>query len=394
LGLALLAILVIASEYTRTLPRDWLWDFGSFVESGRAAKQGLDPFGIYPLTFHVVLPGFESWNPNLNPPVSALLFQLFDLADPHRMFRIWYGISIALYALTVLLLTVRFSALPRPIFLLWAFALAGFWDTLLLGQIYIPLVLAGVAAWLLLERGQAFWAGLLIGCVVALKPNFAVWPVLLFLSGHMRPALWALLTAAVISAIPAVVLGPQVYGQWIELLASDEERAFFLTNASLPACSQGSAPPRSAWRSAPALLLAAAAWAFRVRPSVTRVGAIALTLSLLASPIAWVHYTLFLLPVLLSRWDLNGMRVVALLLIVPVSFVVSQFGRAAWIQVTVGSVYNWAIILCLCVLIADEVARFRDPARAAGADGSSGTGLRAPGSSAAEPLPAAANTAG
>src|SRR3712207_7586219 len=27
----------------------------------------------------------------------------------------------------------------------WAFALAGFWDTLFLGQIYLPLVLAGVA---------------------------------------------------------------------------------------------------------------------------------------------------------------------------------------------------------------------------------------------------------
>jgi hypothetical protein len=394
LGLALLAILVIASEYTRTLPRDWLWDFGSFVESGRAAKQGLDPFGIYPLTFHVVLPGFESWNPNLNPPVSALLFQLFDLADPHRMFRIWYGISIALYALTVLLLTVRFSALPRPIFLLWAFALAGFWDTLLLGQIYIPLVLAGVAAWLLLERGQAFWAGLLIGCVVALKPNFAVWPVLLLLSGHLRPALWAFLTAAVISAIPAVVLGPQVYGQWIELLASDEERAFFLTNASLTGLFSriGAAPLGLAI--SVALLLASAAWALWVRPSVVRVSAIALTMSLLASPIAWVHYTLFLLPVLMSRWDLNGMRVVALLLIVPVPFVIAQFGRSAWTQATIGSVYNWAIVLCLFVLIADEVSRLRDRRRTARVEGESGTGLHAPGSSAAGPLPAAANLAG
>jgi hypothetical protein len=310
------------------------------------------------------------------------------------MFRIWYGISIALYALTVLLLMVRYSALPRTVFLLWAFALAGFWDTLLLGQIYIPLVLAGVAAWLLLERGEALWAGVLIGFVVALKPNFAVWPVLLFLSGHMRPALWALLTAALISVHPAVVLDRRFMANGSSCSPPTRSAPFSSPMPRSLACSQGSAAAPLGLALSAALLLAAAAWAFWVRPSVTRVGAIALTLSLLASPIAWVHYTLFLLPVLLSRWDLNGMRVVALLLIVPVSFVVSQFGRAAWIQVTVGSVYNWAIILCLCVLIADEVARFRDPARAAGADGSSGTGLRAPGSSAAEPLPAAANTAG
>jgi hypothetical protein len=75
LGLAVLAVLVIASEFTRTLPRDWLWDFGSFVESGRAAKQGLNPFGIYPLTFHVVLPasraGTQPQPADLRPSLPA-----------------------------------------------------------------------------------------------------------------------------------------------------------------------------------------------------------------------------------------------------------------------------------------------------------------------------------
>jgi hypothetical protein len=96
----------------------------------------------------------------------------------------------------------------------------------------------------------------------------------------------------------------------------------------------------------------------------------------------------------MSRWDLNGMRVVALLLIVPVPFVIAQFGRSAWTQATIGSVYNWAILLCLFVLIADEVSRLRDRRRTARVEGESGTGLHARGSSAAGPLPAAANLAG
>src|SRR5688572_12031820 len=146
--LAILAILVIISEYQRTRPGAWLWDFGSFVESGRAAREGLNPYGVYPLTFRVVLPGFEAWNPNLNPPVSALLFQFFGLAEPHLMFRVWYWISLVLYAATVALLCLRFRDAPRLVLAIWALALAGFWDTLLLGQIYVPLVLVGVAGWL------------------------------------------------------------------------------------------------------------------------------------------------------------------------------------------------------------------------------------------------------
>ena len=111
--------------------------------------------------------------------------------------------------------------------------MAGFWDTLALGQIYMPLVLAGASAWLLLERGEGAWAGFLMGLVVAMKPNFLVWPVLLLLSGHRLPALVSVATAAAISAIPLIVFGPEVYRQWLELIASDVDRAAFLTNASL-----------------------------------------------------------------------------------------------------------------------------------------------------------------
>ena len=88
-ALALLSGWMIFSELPRALPGHGLWDFGSFVASGRAAREGLNPYGVYPLTLRVELPGFEAWNPNLNPPISALLFQLFDLADPEVTFEIW-----------------------------------------------------------------------------------------------------------------------------------------------------------------------------------------------------------------------------------------------------------------------------------------------------------------
>jgi hypothetical protein len=65
----------------------------------------------------------------------------------------------------------------------------------------------------------------------------------------------------------------------------------------------------------------------------------------LASPIAGIHDTLFLLSLLVSRWRLPTMRIVGLLLIVPVPFILDRFGQPALIQATVGSLNNWALVL-------------------------------------------------
>ncbi|WP_410217217.1 glycosyltransferase family 87 protein [Paracoccus sp. (in: a-proteobacteria)] len=359
--LAVISVFAIFMEYGRVFSPHGLWDFGAFVASGRAAAEGLDPYGIYPLTPHVVLPGFESWNPNLNPPISALLFQMFDLAEPAVSLRIWLWFSIACYAGTVLLLVRRYGrGVEGPFVAVWAFGLAGFWDTLFLGQIYLPLLLMAVGAWLLLERGELVWSGILIGLVVAMKPNFLVWPVLLFLSGHRQPALICVATAVAISLIPLVFMGPEVYQQWFSLVASDGDRAFFLTNASLSGLAARAGFPDVGTPLGAALLLGLAAWAFRQRPGIIAASGPALVASVLASPLGWIHYTLFLLPVLLHHWDRRGMWIVAGLLVVPVPFVIDQFSRAQWVQLTLGSVYGWAVVLCMIVVMLPE----RDKPRA------------------------------
>ena len=204
----LLVLLIIGLE--RSLPTRELNDFGSFVASGRAAVDRDNPYGIHTLTFHVVLPGVDLWNPNLNPPASLPLFALLTLLEPARGFRVWWSLSLCCYAFVVLLL-VRTSSGLRWQTALWAFALAGLWDTLSLGQIYLPLVLVAVVAWVFIEQGRRSLAGALIGIVVAMKPNFAVWPVLLLLAGHRTIALWAIGSAALLSLAPAAWLGTDPY---------------------------------------------------------------------------------------------------------------------------------------------------------------------------------------
>jgi hypothetical protein len=370
--LAGLALYAIGVELPRSLPGDGLLDFGSFVASGRAAAEGLNPYGIYPLTFHVSFPGFEAWNPNLNPPISAILFQAFDWTEPQRAFRIWWGVSVALYGLAVLLLVRRYGEGMGSslVIALWLLALAGFWDTLVLGQIYIPLVVAGVAAWLLLERGHGVLAGMMIGLVVAMKPNFAVWPALLFLAGHWRPAVASGVTGAVIGAIPLAVYGPEVYRQWLTLVASDGDRAAFLTNASLAGIVARLGAPGLALPLSAAVLAVAALWALRRRPDAIRASEFGILGALLASPLAWIHYTLFLAPVLLRRFDRLSTRIVAGVLMVPVPFIIHYFGAPASIQAGIGSLYNWALVLCLAILVAEEIrgARGRTASPLTGAE--------------------------
>jgi len=352
LCLALLALQTIWIEAARVLAAHGLWDFGAFLESGRAAARGLDPYGIYPLTPHVRFAGFETWNPNLNPPISALLFQPFDWAEPARSLQIWLWVSVACYGAAVALLLRRYAGRTEAALIaVWTFGLAGFWDTLFLGQIYLPLVLCATAAWLLLQRQELIWSGVLIGLLIAIKPNFLVWPVLLFLAGHRRPALVSVAVAAGISLIPLAVYGPGIYQRWLALVASDGERAFFLTNASISGLAARAGLPGAGLPLSLALLVGLAIWALWRRPGLLEVSGLALLASLMASPLGWVHYTLFLLPVLLHHWRHLPVWIVAALLTVPVPTVLRQFGAEPWLQLTLGSVYGWALMLCLATLI-------------------------------------------
>lgn len=365
LSLELVVLVLLAAAAVRMMPGEMrrvasdhgLWDFGAFVASARAAAAGLDPYGVYPLTPHVVFPGFEAWNPNLNPPISALLFRAFDVGEPGRAFWVWFWISASCYVGAVALLLRRHARGLRAVLLAaWMLGLAGFWDTLYLGQIYLPLLLLAVGAWLLLEKGEEVAAGVLIGLLVAVKPNFLVWPVLLLLAGRHRAPVAAAAVAAVVSLVPLIAFGPGVYRQWLTLVAHDGDRAFFLTNASLSGFAARAGLDWAGLVLSVALLLALAAWAFRTRPGAMKASSAALVAAVLASPLGWVHYTLFLIPVMLRHWTRPLTWAAAALLMVPVSIVLGHFGAPPLRQLTYGSVYGWAVVLCLVVVLLDVEA--------------------------------------
>jgi hypothetical protein len=357
LGSALLVL--ILWNLARALPTPFLFDFGSFVASGRAAAQGLDPYAIYPpLTFRIVLPGFEAWNPNLNPPALLPLFQVLGWFDPHQAFRIWWGISFAAYIAVLGLLASHYMRKSWHVPVLWALALAGFWDTLVLGQIYTPLVLCAAAGWLLLEGGRPVLAGLAIGVLVAAKPNFAVWPLLLLAAGQITPAAASFGTAALLSLVPLGLYGPEVYGHWLDVIGDDAGRALFLTNASLPGILARAGLQPVGAIAAFAVMAALGIWVLRRRADVLQASALGLIGALLSSPLAWVHYTLFLLPIFFFLGPRNGwLLAAAVLLLIPVPAVLELTEASAPVRVTIGSVYGWAVLLCLAGTVASIMER-------------------------------------
>jgi hypothetical protein len=345
------------AEIRQFFGRDYVWqtvplrDFGSFVAAAQLVAAENNPYGDHPLVFRPVFPGGDgsyTVSPNLNPPLLVMLFQPLAWANPMTAYRAWYAISLGLYGVALWLLWRLHPTTVTPLRVLWAIALAGLWHVMELGQIYMPLLLATIGAWLLLERGRQAWAGLLIGLVVAAKPTFVLWPLLLLLGGSWITGLTALATGALVSLIPAVYFGPAIYEQWLQATA-------VYSPALLPGPGNSSLIGLAARLGAPALGIAASAvlvvtvavWLRRRRPPVLVASEVGLLIAMLVGPLTWAGYTLLLLPALLSRPWSAGERVAAVLLVVPFLAVLRLSGVSPALNIAVGGLYCWALLILL-----------------------------------------------
>lgn len=139
-----------------------LMDFGSFYASGLKIQSGENPYDpnseyIFEINFSRVGAGGKMMN--LNPPISVVLFRPLARFDPHQTLVIWQVISAILYAGSIILLGTTYKQNVRPAIFLWAFTLAGFWHTLVLGQIYVVLLLFTALGLILLKERSIYPGG-------------------------------------------------------------------------------------------------------------------------------------------------------------------------------------------------------------------------------------------
>jgi alpha-1,2-mannosyltransferase len=335
-----------------------LMDFGSFYASGLKIQSGENPYDpnseyIFEINFSRVGAGGKMMN--LNPPISVVLFRSLAQFDPHQTLIIWQVISAVLYAGSIILLGTTYKQNIGPAIFPWAFTLAGFWHTLVLGQIYVVLLLITAVGWILLRRGQYIPAGVVIGLVVAIKPNFIIWPIFLLFAGYFVTFFISILSSLIVSLIPVAFYGTGIYVQWLEASTLHPETIIMPGNNSMLGLTArfGSIPAGIVISIILVLILLI--WSkLKISSSIEKpeyVCALGIIASLLASPISWTGYTILLLPIFFSlkKWTVPAM-ISAAILSVPFQLVLQFFQTSFLNFVLFGWFYGWGILFLLAAL--------------------------------------------
>ena len=280
---------------------------GSFYASGWAASHGLNPYGVYPLTWEFHPDAFQHLplfhDVNLSPPCMMPLFSLLARFPLRAEVVWWTAISAVLFVVTtgIILAVLKRDAQKRQI--LWLLLSATVLDVLKMGQDYALLFLLVTLIWLLTRRGNRTAAAILIGIVVAIKPNLGLWPVLMFVAGRRRQAAISSITAVALSVYPVFVYGPSIYAEWLRG-SNVGPHWIYTTDISFAGIFSrlGIRPVGIAV----AILCAAALIYFvaRIKPSELHIAGIAVCAGIMCSPLAWYLYVIFAAPffVALGRW--------------------------------------------------------------------------------------------
>ncbi|MGE5619824.1 MAG: glycosyltransferase family 87 protein [Sphingomonadaceae bacterium] len=339
---ALCAFAIVFGLVSHQARHNYLSDFGTFVLAARALDQGRDPYAFDSSLISNIASYFDPDAVNLNAPFSLVLLAPLAQVEPFAAFDAWLLISVLLYAGSVTALIRMHQQYLTPRHLALAAGLVGFWFGLLMGQIYIAMLAVVVLIRSLLARNHDVLAGLSMGILIALKPQFAIWPALLFLADHKRAALSSLMSALFLGSLPLVLYGPNVYSQWLEAAARKTTLDHPL-NASLFAATSRLDLPWLGIGISVLLLAALALWAWSYHPDPMAISSAAIVAVILVGPTGWLGTLVWTLPAFfVRRWPALFWLSAALLLLPgrPVA-VLTQ----AWPGF--GFVYTLALLLLL-----------------------------------------------
>ena len=327
-------------------------DFGSFIAAGKEAATGKNPYTIdSPLVYRVESENTDQTlpSPNLNPPLSVVLFAALSDMEPINAVSGWRVVTAFMFGMGIFILAKSYPKPRNPTRILWALSLAGFWNTIALGQIYAPILILAIGAWILAERGSHKLAGLALGAMIAIKPNFAFWLALLGIAGYTTIAVGAIVTALILSALPILILGLQIYPQWLTALSNYPSIGLLIAgNSSLQSLSArlGLAHPGTAI----SLLFIAGSlcFAYRNKKSLSKINTLGIVGSLLVSPFSWAGYTMLTLPIFFSRSNWSWQyRLSAAIFSFPYVLILYFFHKSPFNFVLFGWIYGWGLLLIL-----------------------------------------------
>lgn len=318
LGSLFLVAGAVVSFHTLNLrSQEQLGVFGSFWASGQAASHHLNPYGVYPLTYK--LRPFHNGqlvaDLDLSPPALLPFLAAWAHISPGIAVRIWTILSTLLFLGSAALLLREYEATMQHRQIYWMMLGPGAFDAILIGQDYAFILLLAVAAWLLIRRNKQLAAGICLGILVAAKPNYMLWPIFLGFCGFPRVAKTAIATFLAACLVPVLIYGPGIYLEWLRAISHDQHW-LFPSNVSLLGFAARFGHKLIGQALSFALLLFSFAVVLWKRPSAQVASGIALTAAILASPVAWIHYSILLAPILsLKPWSKSFTWAIAPLLL-------------------------------------------------------------------------------
>ena len=335
-----------------------LHDFGSFIAAGQLARAGENPYSSNaPLVFNVTFKGISLSGdaPNLNPPISVLIFKQIANIDPFVSINTWRIISILLFAASVLILQLAYrkTGSSSVLRIAWAIALAGFWHTIQLGQLYCFLLLLIVLTYVFLKNTKDIPAGITLGLLIAFKPNFIFWAFALLAARRLKVFLYAGFTGLLVSLIPFFTNGFEIYAQWLEASKLfTPVLLLFPGNNSFQGLTARISQSQIGIILGVFLSLAVLWHIYKHRLVDSAVNALGVTISLLISPIAWTGYTLLLLPVFfeLKNWNWKY-YLSAAIFAVPVVYILDNFKTSITGFTLFGWFYGWGLLILLCAIV-------------------------------------------
>lgn len=316
--------------------------FASFWAAGRAVGSGDDPFSRLPNTLIVSVPGPDVVDLNLNPPALLPIFQLLSALPLPVSAILWSTISLALF----LIFGLKIANWPETnkFSVAWiAFSIA-MMDTILIGQIYVLMFVAGYTMVASLRAHRLDAAALVLGLLIAAKPNFALALVPLFLARHFRLVAIAGSVAGLVTAASIIAYGPENFLHWLAAIPHDDHW-IFPTTVSLISYFQRLGAPFLGYAFCSLVLALAAYKAAVTRPDAMGAILLGLLVAMLCSPLCWFHYILVALPfIAVQRWD-RTFAVAALLMTIPPALPLLAIRGSTLALMIFGGVYTLAILL-------------------------------------------------
>jgi hypothetical protein len=366
-GILVIIILLNIAFVIRGWPS--LLDYGSFIASGQLANAGENPYSdqsplIFSIQFGENGPGGSA--PNLNPPISVLLFQGLAEINPEVSIVIWRITSIILYVSAVIILHQHhpIHGFPAVLRVGWALSMAGFWHCIELGQIYTLLLMLVVATWVFIKQGKFLAAGIFLGTLIAIKPNLILWAIFLWLGSYGKVFWISSFAAAIISIFPLAKYGVGIYQQWLDASVKfTPHLLLFPGNNSFQGLTARLGSSNSGIILGIILVVVVVIFILKKKPDTATVNALGMVSSMLVSPIAWTGYTLLLIPIFFSqeKWNWKYLISGAIFTVpfaIPLKYFMASFGSFIfW-----GWFYGWGLLILVSATLLSSRRTDQTPA--------------------------------